>query len=66
VRWRRVGPVAVVSKQAPDNRAMYPYLIQSAPGQYDVVFSRSRDAIDHVRVSSSWIERNQPILSAGQ
>jgi predicted neuraminidase len=57
--WRRVGRIASVSEVGPSDRVMYPYLIESGPGQFDVVYSRILKSINHVRVSSAWLQRNQ-------
>jgi predicted neuraminidase len=55
---QRIGTVAHVDDSVPDDAVMYPYLIASQPGQFDIVYSRPARAIDHVRVSSAWVQHN--------
>jgi predicted neuraminidase len=64
--FRRIGMVAHKDDQLKDDAVAYPFLIESEPGQFDVVFSRPPPvrAIDHVRVSSAWIEHNLEISAA--
>lgn len=55
--FQRVGVVAHMD--FPDDKkhyVAYPFLISSAPGQFDVVYSRPLKSINHVRVTSGWIE----------
>jgi predicted neuraminidase len=54
--WKRLGSVARPNAFMPNDMVMYPYVIQSQPGIFDVFYSRKRKAIDHVRVDSAWIE----------
>ncbi|HVX37043.1 MAG TPA: sialidase family protein [Hyphomicrobium sp.] len=64
--FRRIGMVAHKNDQLKEDAVAYPFLIASEPGQFDVVFSRPPPlrAIDHVRVSSAWIEHNLEISAA--
>jgi predicted neuraminidase len=64
--FRRIGMVAHKDDQLKDDAVAYPFLIESEPGQFDIVFSRPPPvrAIDHVRVSSAWIEHNLEISAA--
>jgi len=39
-------------------------LIESQPGQFDVVYSRLTKTINHVRVSSAWVQSNLQAHSA--
>ena len=48
----------------PKDAVMYPYLIKSQPGQFDVVYSRPAKAIDHVRISSAWLQQNSQTHAA--
>ena len=43
---------------------MYPYLIESQPGQFDLVYSRVTKSINHIRVSSAWVQNNLQTHSA--
>jgi predicted neuraminidase len=63
---RRIGTVAQKDDRLTDDAVAYPFLISSEPGQFDIVFSRPppQRAIDHVRVSSAWIEHNLEISAA--
>lgn len=63
-RWKRIGLVEAVSEQAPNNLLMYPFLAQTGPGEFDLVFSRVDKTIDHAHFSSAWIEHQLPILAA--
>ncbi|MBA2125365.1 hypothetical protein DLM45_03885 [Hyphomicrobium methylovorum] len=62
--WQRIGTVEAISKESPSNGIMYPYLAQTAPGQFDIVFSRVDKTIDHARISSAWIEHHLQFLAA--
>lgn len=53
---RRVGVIARMDSDEKGHTVAYPFLIQSAPGQFDVMYSRPMKTINHVRVSSAWIE----------
>jgi predicted neuraminidase len=44
----------------------YPYLIASAPGQFDIVYSRPLKSINHVRVSSAWVQHGMQPKTAQQ
>lgn len=63
---RRIGTVAQKDDRIPSDSVAYPFMIESEPGQYDVVFSRpnSKRAIDHVRFSSAWVAHNSEISAA--
>jgi len=63
---RRIGTLAQKDPKIREDAVAYPFLIASEPGQFDVVFSRPPPlrAIDHVRVSSAWIEHNLEIAAA--
>lgn len=63
---RRIGTVAQKDDHVPSDSVAYPFMIESQPGQYDVVFSRpnSKRAIDHVRFSSAWVAHNSEISAA--
>jgi predicted neuraminidase len=61
---RRIGMVARIDDAVPNDAVMYPYLIESHPGQFDVVYSRPAKAIDHVRISSAWVQRNSQTTAA--
>ncbi len=61
---QRIGTIAHINDAEPDDAVMYPYLIASQPGQFDVVYSRPAKAIDHVRISSAWVQHNLQMQSA--
>jgi len=63
---RRIGTVAQKDERIPSDSVAYPFMIESEPGQYDVVFSRpnSKRAIDHVRFSSAWVAHKSEISAA--
>lgn len=54
--FQRLGVVARMDVDDEKHTVAYPFLIQSAPGQFDVMYSRPMKTINHVRVSSAWIE----------
>ncbi|WP_244420898.1 MULTISPECIES: exo-alpha-sialidase [unclassified Hyphomicrobium] len=54
--FRRSGVIARMDTDRQDHIVAYPFLIQSGPGQFDVMYSRPIKTINHVRVSSTWIE----------
>lgn len=58
--FRRIGTLAQKNDRVEGDAVAYPFLLESEPGQFDVVFSRPppQHVIDHVRVSSAWIEHN--------
>jgi predicted neuraminidase len=65
--FQRVGIVARMD--LPDDKkhyVAYPFLISSAPGQFDVVYSRPLKSINHVRVTSGWIEHGTQPQTAQQ
>lgn len=64
--FRRVGVIARMDNTLKKANVAYPFLISSAPGQYDVVYSRPLGTINHVRVSSAWIEHGAQSLAAQQ
>jgi predicted neuraminidase len=61
---RRIGTLAQKQEQIAGDEVAYPVLVESEPGQFDVVFSRPRKSIEHVRVSSAWVEHNSQISAA--
>jgi predicted neuraminidase len=61
---RRIGTVAEMQNDLPADGVMYPYLIESEPGQFDVVYSRPLKSITHVRISSAWIEHSLQTATA--
>jgi predicted neuraminidase len=61
---RRIGTLAQKQEQIAGDEVAYPFLVESEPGQFDVVFSRPRKSIEHVRVSSAWVEHNSQISAA--
>ena len=61
---QRIGTIAHINDADPDDAVMYPYLIASQPGQFDVVYSRPAKAIDHVRISSAWVQHSLQTQSA--
>ena len=64
--YQRVGVVARMDTEAKNHTVAYPYLIASAPGQYDVVYSRPLKSINHVRVSSAWVQHGMQPQTAQQ
>ncbi|MBS0235213.1 MAG: exo-alpha-sialidase [Proteobacteria bacterium] len=64
--FRRVGVVARTDNMLKKSNVAYPFLISSASGQYDVVYSRPMGTINHVRVSSAWIEHGAQSPAAQQ
>lgn len=54
--FQRLGLVARMDIDDEKHTVAYPFLIQSAPGQFDVMYSRPMKTINHVRMSSAWIE----------
>lgn len=61
--WQRLGAIVRVNNPT-DELLMYPYLIESQPGQFDVVYSRVTKSIHHVRVSSAWVQNQLQTNSA--
>jgi predicted neuraminidase len=55
---QRIGTVAEMRSDLAGDAVMYPYLIESEPGQFDIVYSRPLKSINHVRISSAWIEHS--------
>lgn len=64
--YQRVGVVAQMDAGIKKSTVTYPYLIASAPGQFDVVYSRPIKSINHVRFSSAWVQRGAQPPAAGQ
>ncbi|MFT3731686.1 MAG: exo-alpha-sialidase [Hyphomicrobium sp.] len=64
--FKRLGVVARMEDRNNDAILAYPYLIQSAPGQFDVFYSRPIKTINHVRVSSAWLQRSAQQQTAQQ
>ena len=64
--YQRVGVVARMDTEENNHTVAYPYLIASAPGQYDVVYSRPLKSINHVRVSSAWVQHGMQPQTAQQ
>jgi predicted neuraminidase len=61
---RRIGTIARMTDNDSDDAVAYPFLIESEPGQFDIVFSRPRKVIGHVRISSAWLQHNSQISAA--
>ena len=61
--WQKLGAIVRVSSPT-DELVMYPYLIESQPGQFDVVYSRVTKSINHIRVSSAWVQNSLQTHSA--
>ena len=61
--WQKLGAIVRVSSPT-DELVMYPYLIESQPGQFDVVYSRVTKSINHVRISSAWVQNSLQTHSA--
>jgi predicted neuraminidase len=55
--WKTLGAIVRVN-ESDDDLVMYPYLIESQPGQFDVVYSRVVKTINHIRVSSAWVQNH--------
>ncbi|MGO4685510.1 sialidase family protein [Hyphomicrobium sp. 2TAF46] len=64
--FQRVGVVARMDDENEKNAVTYPYLIESAPGQFDVVYSRPLKTINHVRFSSAWVQHGSQSRTAQQ
>jgi predicted neuraminidase len=64
--FQRVGVPVRMEKPGKKYFVAYPFLISSAPGQFDIVYSRPIKSINHVRVSSAWIERGMQPQTAQQ
>ncbi len=64
--YQRVGVVAKMDTPAQSHTVAYPFLIASAPGQFDVVYSRPMKTINHVRVSSAWVQHEVQLRMAQQ
>jgi predicted neuraminidase len=56
--FQRIGLLAREDNPGRKFRVAYPFLINSAPGQFDLMYSRPLKTINHVRFSSAWIERS--------
>lgn len=61
---RRIGTIAQMKNDDLDDAVAYPFLLESEAGQFDVVFSRPRKVIGHVRISSAWLEHNSEMSAA--
>jgi predicted neuraminidase len=61
--WRNLGALVRVNKSDND-LVMYPYLIESQPGQFDVIYSRAVKSINHIRVSSTWVQNQLQTIAA--
>lgn len=64
--FQRIGVVAQMDTPERTHAVAYPFLIQSAPGEFDVVYSRPMKTINHVRVSSAWIAQSLQQRTARQ
>jgi predicted neuraminidase len=64
--FQRVGVVARMEVNEEKYTVAYPYLIASAPGQFDIVYSRPLKSINHVRVSSAWVQHGTQPRTAQQ
>lgn len=56
--FQHVGVVARMDSPDLKHSVAYPFLVTSAPGQFDVVYSRPLKTINHVRISSAWIQHS--------
>ena len=61
--WKTLGALVRIN-ESDDDLVMYPYLIESQPGQFDVVYSRVVKTINHIRVSSAWVQNHLQTPSA--
>lgn len=61
-KWRKLGEPVPENKIVRYDRVAYPYLIQSMPGQFDLIYSRLfGKLIGHARFSGAWLaERLEP------
>jgi predicted neuraminidase len=59
-----IAGVAARMDDKTKDTVMYPYLISSVPGQFDIVYSRPSKAIDYVGVSSAWLQHNLQVQAA--
>jgi predicted neuraminidase len=57
-KFQRVGVIARMDSPDLKYSVAYPFLVTSAPGQFDVVYSRPMKTINHVRISSAWIQHS--------
>ncbi|HET6389318.1 sialidase family protein [Hyphomicrobium sp.] len=64
--FQRVGVVARMDGENRKSAVTYPYLIASAPGQFDIVYSRPLKSINHVRFSSAWVQQRMQPQTAQQ
>ena len=62
--WQRLGALVRVTSPTDKELVMYPYLIESQSGQFDLVYSRITKSINHIRVSSAWVQNNLQTHSA--
>lgn len=63
-KLHRIGTLVQMKDDVAGDEVAYPFLIESETGQFDVVFSRPRKVIGHVRVSSAWLEHNSEMSAA--
>jgi predicted neuraminidase len=61
-KWKKIGEPVPENRLVLYDRVAYPYLIQSAPGKYDLVYSRLfGKLIGYAGISGAWIaERLEP------
>ncbi len=64
--FQRVGVIARQDSGLKKHTVAYPFLMSSAPGQFDIVYSRPMGTINHVRVSSAWVEHGAQPRTARQ
>ena len=64
--FERVGVVARMGEDNEKSAVTYPYLIESAPGQFDIVYSRPLKTINHVRFSSALVQHGSQSRTAQQ
>jgi predicted neuraminidase len=64
--FQRVGVVASMDVPNKKHYVAYPFLTSSAPGQFDVLYSRPLKTINHVRISSAWVQHGAQPQTAQQ
>jgi predicted neuraminidase len=64
--FQRLGVVARMDGQGQKYTVAYPFLTSSAPGVFDIFYSRPLRTINHVRVTSAWIEHGAQPQTAQQ
>lgn len=58
-RWRKIGEPVPENRLVPYDRVAYPYLARTAPGQFDIVYSRLLGKIiGHARFTDAWIAQH--------